>query len=151
MPVDSRIARRFVNAGQEPRVESSNLSVTVPAVDGFRQLSTRSQPFVVNCDIYVPWVCPRRAYFFLSLLSEPELLFIPERKIFRCGDAVAARSSGNIVCNERIYLSGLLLFPARRCVRARDLDHAPRSRNDRESKAVQLHNRGYQGQAETQA
>src|ERR1700730_272432 len=47
---------------------------------------------VVNCGIYVPWVCPRWAYFFLSLMSEPELLFIPERKILRCGDAVAART-----------------------------------------------------------
>ena len=90
MPVDRRIARRFVNASQELRVESSNVSADrsgcgwVPATVGAVAAS------VVNCGIYVPWVCPRRAYFLLRLMSEPELLFIPEGKILRCGDAVVA-------------------------------------------------------------
>ena len=33
----------------------------------------------------------------------------------------------NIVCNEPIYLGEILLFMARGCIRARDLDHAARS------------------------
>src|ERR1700730_2851803 len=69
MSVDRRIARRFVNAGQEPRVESSNLSVDrsgcgwIPATVDARAAS------VVNCGIYLPWVCPRWAYFFLDAVA----------------------------------------------------------------------------------
>jgi hypothetical protein len=36
-------------------------------------------------------------------------------------------------------------------LRTCDLDHAARPRNDSESKAMQLHNRGHQIQAKTQA
>jgi hypothetical protein len=36
-------------------------------------------------------------------------------------------------------------------LRTCDLDHASRPRNDRESEAVQLHNRGDQAQTKTQA
>jgi hypothetical protein len=53
MPVDRRIARHFVNAGQEPKVESLHLSVDpsgrgwVPATVDVLAAS------VVNCRIYV--------------------------------------------------------------------------------------------------
>lgn len=46
---------------------------------------------------------------------------------------------------------GLIGASAIEWKRARDLDHAARPRNDCESKAVQLHNRGYQVQTKTQA
>jgi hypothetical protein len=142
MPVDRRIARRFVNAGQEPRVKSSNLSVDRPRVDGFRQPPTPLAASVVNCDICV------------FGLSAPALVLACQNSCsFPKGRYCAVlplAALENIVCNERIYLSRLLLFPARRCVRARDLDHAARPRNDRESKPVHLYNRDYQVQAETQ-
>jgi hypothetical protein len=59
MPVDRRIALRFVNASQEPRVESSNLSVDRSGCG--RVPATALAASVANCGIYVPWVCPRRA------------------------------------------------------------------------------------------
>ena len=83
MPIDRRIAQRFVNAGQEPRVESSNLSVDRSGCGWVPATVDAPAASVVNCDIYVPWVCPRRAYFLLSLMSEPELLFTSEGKILR--------------------------------------------------------------------
>lgn len=75
MPVDRRIARRFVNALQEPRVQNSHFSVDRSGWEWVPVTVEASLSFVANCDIYDPWVCPRRAYFFLSLMSEPELLF----------------------------------------------------------------------------
>jgi hypothetical protein len=93
MPVDRRIARRFVKADQEPMAESLHLAVDRSGCGWVPVTVDILAAAVVNCGIYALWVCPRRTYFLLILTSEPEFLFISEGKILRCGGAVAARST----------------------------------------------------------
>jgi hypothetical protein len=71
MPVDRRIASRFVNAGQEPRVQSSNLSVDRSGCGWVPATADTPAASVVNSLCrklrhLCPSVCPRRPWFLLA-------------------------------------------------------------------------------------
>ena len=150
MSVDRRIARRFVKADQEPMAESLHLAVDRSGCGWVQATVGALAASVVNCGIYVGSVRAGPT-FCLALRASQNSCSFPKGRYYAVAALLPLAVRENIACNERIYLSGLLLFTARRCVRACDLDHAARSRNDSESKAVQLHNRRYQVQAKTQA